>query len=79
MRVPVDITKLECDVSSPFCPVCNKTLHPDVSKPNTFVWYCSTCDVRHETTPSGVFLRTYKQDGDIIVNRLEVKDGDEPK
>lgn len=76
MRVPVDINKLRKPLVELTCFVCGRQTAPVEVRHNSRIWYCSACDVYHETTASGFKLRSFREkEAHRIKNVPEIDDG----
>lgn len=67
-RQHVDIGTLNEAVSSLKCSTCEQPLAQAGVKQRSVVWYCSRCDVFHETTVGGSELRSFKKEVNQIIN-----------
>lgn len=67
-RVHVDIREVKEAVSSLKCVTCEQPLARVDAGQRSVVWYCSRCDVFHETTTGGAILRTFKKAANQIIN-----------
>lgn len=75
MREAIDITKKQTALDSLSCFVCKgPTVHVE-TRQNSLIWYCQACDVFHETTATGVKLRSFRKEESQIVVLPEVGNG----
>jgi len=75
MRIAVDISKGQGPVDSLDCFGCEKPVTPVETRPNSVVWYCQACDVFHETTATGVRLRSFRKENNNIIVLQGAGDG----
>ena len=67
-RQHVDIRKLTEAVSSLKCPTCKQPQSQVGSGSHSVTWFCSRCNIFHETTVGGSELRSYKKEATQIIN-----------
>ena len=75
MRIQVDLGKQQEPLSSFDCHTCSRPTTPIGTQQNTMIWYCQACDVFHETTFVGVWLRSFRKEPNQIVVSPERDDG----
>jgi len=67
-RQHVDIRKLPQAVSSLRCSTCKQPLSQVGAGRHSVTWFCSQCNIFHETTVGGSELRSYKKEATQIIN-----------
>lgn len=67
-RQHVDIRKLSEAVSSLKCKTCKQPLSQVGGGRHSVTWFCSRCNIFHETTAGGSELRSYKKEVTQIIN-----------
>lgn len=75
MRISVDISKRQELPDSLSCFTCKGPTSQVDTRSNSLIWYCQTCDVFHETTATGVRLRSFRKEGGQIIMLPEVDNG----
>jgi len=67
-RRHVDIHRLNEEAPALKCSTCEQPLVKTDTRPRSVIWYCSRCDVFHETTVGGSELRSFKKEASQIIN-----------
>jgi ribosomal protein L37AE/L43A len=68
MRVPVNIASLKGATLRVVCPSCGGVVPSVETRYYSTIWFCATCDVFLETTPSGSYLRSFKKKDSQVIN-----------
>jgi len=68
VRIAVGVDEGQAPLDSLDCFACKGPTSQVDTRANSLIWYCQTCDVFHETTVTGVKLRSFrKEKGQIIM------------